>query len=167
MRYDLLIESLLVQCWASVSQHWTSNDSMSRACLFATHFEYDVLVCVEEAKVAGGLKRVKAGVEQVRGEGGQHTAEEDHPSQLHTPEGAHLLHGEQEPSYRSPERSGHSGSGSRCGEITPETQTHAMMKLVCTKCSYNPLESLSLTLTTEGQDLRSCKSGCTKVWWFL
>ena len=49
----------------------------------------------EQPEIIFVLKAMKGGVEQVRGKGGGHAAEEHLPGELILPKGRYLLHGEQ------------------------------------------------------------------------
>ena len=58
-------------------------------------------------------------VEQVDGEGGEHAGEEDHPAELHAPEGRHLLHGKEQATDRSPEGGRHPSRHASRREVPP------------------------------------------------
>lgn len=87
------------------------------------HLKDDVFVGLEEPEVAVQGESGGRRVEQVDCEGGQHTGEEDHPAELHAPEGRDLLHGEQQTADRGPECSRHARRHTGRREVSSDSSS--------------------------------------------
>jgi len=83
------------------------------------YLEDNVLVCLEQPERPDTSERVERRVKDVRRERGERAAEEYHPAELHTPEGRHLFHREQQSAHGGTERCSDSSGSARRREVPP------------------------------------------------